>query len=429
MDPMPQLRWVLPLRSDGADLERLASSTPSLPDSIGIVEVDATKGFDQKAAVKVQKVLRGDAGLAIRARLVAMSAEDAQQALKAYWHQFDDWIEPEAVSWRYDEQRTVLLLTITGRGKLDWKGSDGDRSLSIFGAGFTPPAEYRRPKEQDQTAPWVTKYPSFRCWATAIHLPDGGSKWKWDYDSDPIDRHLGAVDYWRLADMRDGVMRTVMSTRSDVPEITADQALEANKGLETFNNNMSTVYQVALNDRGSSHKRLSELPFQADTDWTSPDTPCVPNTQLAWTPAPTLPVIKTIRAFGGVTLGLTPSELKTAKGAPVQALASDHWVYNSIDSAHNGLLDVFFSDANGAEAQHVSMVMFGGDREAEPAGMAKLMGRTRQSLVRQYGDPVSESDAGPHSKYLYFRNGIAVLVRSDVTMNYGIWDAAKWAAE
>jgi hypothetical protein len=205
--------------------------------------------------------------------------------------------------------------------------------------------------------------------------------------------------------------------------------LEVNKGLETFNNKMSTVYQVALNDRGSSHKRLSESPFQADTDWTSPDTPCVPNTQLAWTPAPTPPVIKTIRSFGGVTLGLTPSELENAKGAPVQTLASDHWVYNSIDSAHNGLLDVLFSDATGVEAQHVNMVMFSGEREAEPAGMAKLMGRTRQSLVRQYGDPVSESDAGPHAQYLYFRNGIAVLVRSDVAMNYGIWDAAKWAGE
>jgi hypothetical protein len=61
--------------------------------------------------------------------------------------------------------------------------------------------------------------------------------------------------------------------------------------------------------------------------------------------------------------------------------------------------------------------------------MAKLLGRTRQSLVRQYGDPVSQSSAGPRAQYLYFRNGIAVLVVSNVTMNYGIWDAAKWAAE
>lgn len=433
MEPMPQWRWVLPLRSEGGDLESVASGPPGLPDSIGVIEVDATKAFDQKAAVKVQQVLRGDGGLAIRSQLAVMSAEDAERALKAFWHQSDEWIEPEAVSWHYDEQRTVLLLTMTGRGKLDWTGGDADgRSLNIFGAGFTPPAEYHRPKEQDQTAPWVTKYPSFRCWATAIHLPDGGSKWKWDYNSDPIDIHLGAVDYWRLADLRDGVIRTVMSSRSDVPEITAEQALEVNKGLATFNNNMSTVYQTAASGRESSHKRLSVAPFQADTDWTNPDTPCMPKTQLSWIPAPTpaaIKVIKTIRSFGGITLGLTPSELKSAKGAPAQTIGSDHWVYNSIDSAHDGLLDVFFSDATGAEAHRVSMVMFGGKREAEPAGMAKLLGRTRQSLVRQYGEPVSQSNVGPRAQYLYFRNGIAALVVSDVTKNYGIWDAEKLSAE
>ena len=430
MDPMPQLRWVLPLRSDGADLEHLTSIPPRLPDSIGVIEVDATKGFDQKAAVKVQQVLRGDSGLAIRSSLAVMSSEDAERALKSYWHQSDEWLEPESVAWHYDEQRTVLLLTLTGRGKLDWTGGDADgRSLIIFGAGFTPPAEYHRPKEQDQTAPWLTKYPSFRCWATAIHLPGGGSKWKWDYNSDPIDTHLGAVDYWRLADLRDGVIRTVMSSRSAVPEISAEQALEVNQGLATFNNKMSTVYQIGLDDRESNHKRLSVAPFQADTDWTNPETPCVPQTQLSWIPAPAPVVINTIRSFGGVTLGLSPAQLKTARGAPAQTLGSDHWVYNSIDEAHNGLLDVFFSDVTGEEAQHVRMVMFSGDREAEPAGMAKLLGRTRQSLVRQYGDPVSQESAGPRAQYLYFRNGIAVLVVADITKNYGIWDAAKWAAE
>jgi len=432
MDPWPQLRWVLPVRGDGADLERLASSPPKLPDSIGVVEVDATKGFDQKATVKVQHVLRGDGALQIRSKLAVLSAEDADRALKTYWHQTDEWIEPETVSWRYNEQSTVLLLIVTGRGRLDWHGGDSDgRALDIFGAGFTPPAEYHRPKEQDQTAPWVTKYPSFRCWATAIHLPDGGSKWKWDYDSDPIDTHLGAVDYWRLADLRDGVVRTVMSSRSDVPEITAEQAEEVNKGLPTFNNNMSRVYQIALNDRESNHKRLSVAPFQADTDWTSPDTPCIPQTQLTWIPAPAAaPAAATtppIRSLGGVTLGITASQLIRAKGAPLKKVSSNHWIYNSIDDAHDGVLDVFFSDDAIEESREVRMVFYFGKREAQPAGMAKLLGRKRQSLVRQYGEPVSEASAGPRGQYLYFRNGIVVTVVSDATLGYGIWDVAKWS--
>ncbi|PWT85902.1 MAG: transglutaminase [Acidobacteria bacterium] len=435
MDPSRQLRWALPVRRDGADLERLPSSPPKSPDSIGIIDVDATKGFDQKAGIKVQQVLHGDAALEIRSKLVVLSAEDADRALRAFWQQSDAWIEPDAVSWRYDEQRTTVILTLTGRGKLDWTGSDAEgRSLTIFGAGFTPPAEHHRPKEQDQTAPWVTRYPSFRCWATAIHLPDGGSKWKWDYASDPIDTHLGGVDYWRLADLRDGVIRTVMSSRSDVPEITADQAEEVNKGLPTFNNKMSSVFQVALNDRGSDHKRLSVAPFQVDTDWTSPDTPCVPQSQVSWvfTFAPIAAVSSAapaIRSLGGVTLGITASQLIHARGAPAQKIASNHWIYNSIDAAHDGLLDVLFSEDAAEESREVRMVIFSGKRGAEPAGMAKLLGRTRQSLVRQYGEPVSEAAAGPHGKYLYFQNGVAVLVVSDATMSYGIYDVTKWSAK
>lgn len=429
-DPMPQLRWVLPVRSDGADLERLASSPPKLPDSISVIEADATKGFDQKAAVKVQEVLRGDGALAIRSKLVVMSSEDADRALRAYWHQSDEWIEPETVSWRYDEQSTVLVLTVTGRGRLDWHGGDADgRALDIFGAGFTPPNEYHRPKEQDQTAPWATKYPSFRCWATAIHLPESGSKWKWDYDSDPIDTHLGAVDYWRLADLRDGVIRTVMSSRSDVPEITAEQAEEVNRGLPTFNNNMSRVYQIALNDRESNHKRLSVAPFQAETDWTSPDTPCVPQTQLSWIPVPAVPTTPSIRSFGGVRAGMTSSQLIQARGAPLKQMQPNHWMYDSIDSAHDGVLDVYLTDKADNDSREVAYVLYSGKREAAPTGLTYLVGRTRQALVRKYGEPVSEENAGPYAQYLYFRNGVAVLLVSNTTVSYGIWDVAKWSTK
>lgn len=429
MDPMPQLRWVLPVRIDGADLERLAASPPKWPDSIGVIDADATRGFDQKAAIKVQQALRGDSALEIRSKLAVLSAEDADRALRAYWHQTDEWIEPEAVSWRYDEERTVLLLTITGRGKLDWTGGDADgRSLNLFGAGFTPPAEYHRPREQDQTAPWLTKYPSFRCWVTAIHLPDGGFRWKWDYDSDPIDAHLGAVDYWRLADLRDGVIRTVMSSRTDVPEITAEQAEEVNRGLPTFNNNMSRVYQIALHERESNHKRLSVAPFQADTDWTNPDTPCVPQTQLAWIPVPAVPAAASIRSFGGVRAGMTSSQLIQARGAPLKQMQPNHWMYDSIDSAHDGVLDVYLTDKADNDSREVAYVLYSGKREAAPTGLAYLVGRTRQSLVRKYGEPVSQESAGPHAQYLYFRNGVAVLLVSDTAMSYGIWDVAKWAA-
>ena len=85
---------------------------------------------------------------------------------------------------------------------------------------------------------------------------------------------MGGVRYWRISDLRDGVMRTVMSTRVNVPEITSVQAEEVNKSLPNFNNNMSNVYQIAANDYESVHERSSKSPFGADTDWTKTDAPC-----------------------------------------------------------------------------------------------------------------------------------------------------------
>jgi hypothetical protein len=275
--PPPKFRWALPLRSGGSELENVPASPPTMPDSITALDVDATAGFDQKATIKVQQVLRGDVALQIRSQLLALSAEDADRALKAFWNNSDGWIDPDSVSWRYDEQRATVLLSLTGKGKLDWtKGNDSEgRSLSIFGAGFTPPNEFRRSREQDQAAPWTREFPAYRCWVTAIHLPSASSGLRWDYSSEPMNTQMGGVAYWRASDLRDNVVRTAMSRRSVIPEITAAQAEEVNRQLPTFNNNMSTVYEISPGHE-LIHEATPAPPFQPDTDWSSPNAPCGP---------------------------------------------------------------------------------------------------------------------------------------------------------
>jgi Domain of Unknown Function with PDB structure (DUF3857)/Transglutaminase-like superfamily len=429
LDPSPRYRWVLPLRGNGGDLEKMPSAPPKSPDSIVVMNVDATKGFEQRATVKIQQVLRGDSALDARSKIMTLSAEDADRAVREYWRQTNGWVEAESVSWRFDEQRGTLLLNLEGKGKMDWEGKDTEaRALSIPGAGFTPPAEYHRPKEQDQTAPWLTEYPAFRCWVTAIHLPDGGSNWRWDYYSDLVNTRLGGAQYWRVADLRDGVIRTVMSKRFEVPEITAEEAEAVNKGLPAFNNNMSRVYQIALNDRESDYRRLSTAPFEEDTDWASPDTLCV-SQPLSWMPVAAVPATPSIRSFGGVSLGMTSSQLIQARGAPLKQVQPNHWLYDSIDSAHDGILDVYLTDQRDDDSREVVYLVYSGKREAAPAGLTYLVGRTREYLVRQYGEPMSEVSVDPHGQYLYFRNGIAVFIVSDKIISYGIYDATKSAAK
>jgi hypothetical protein len=271
----PMYRWVLPLRAGGADMEAVPSTVPRVPQSITVLEIDARAGFEGRVPVKVDLILRGDEAHSIRNALAAMSSGDAERAIKTNLTERDGWIESDTASWRFDEQSAVLRLSVTGTAKPEWEGDDEDgHSLDINGAGFMPPAEYRRPKEQDQGAPWVTEYPAYRCWATAIRLPASSAKWKWDYRANPVSQTLGGVTYWRTSDLRDGVVRTVMSRRVDVPEISAAAAQEVNRLRPTFDNKISRVYEISADKTPTARVQLPQPPFGEGTDWMNPLTPC-----------------------------------------------------------------------------------------------------------------------------------------------------------
>jgi hypothetical protein len=269
--PPPMFRWALPLRANGAELLAVPLEPPSDPEFLQVLNVDATAGFDHLANVKLQNILRGGQASELRLRLSALSPEEANRQLTAVWRQGSPWLQPSAVSWRYDEDRAALVLSVTGEGRIDWEGTDADgRALSIPGAGFYPPDQLKRPKDQDQTAPWMTDFPRFRCFATSIRLPVD-AKWKWTYSANPMDRNLGGHAYWRTADLRGNIMRTVMSKRAYLPEISADQAAELNAAIPDFDNKMSRVYQVPSKDTGSGGSDAvagpQKPPFDDATNW------------------------------------------------------------------------------------------------------------------------------------------------------------------
>lgn len=264
--PAPVFRWALPLRSQGASLLAVPLEPPDKPQLIQIIDLDASAGFDQPAEMKLTQILRGDQASEFRVSLSSMSSAQVDQALKNYWSQADGDPRPDTVAWHYDEKNEALILSVAGKSKMPWDGAaDSGRSFTIPGAGFFPPEELKRPNEQDQTAPWATSYPRFRCWVTTVRLP-ADSAWAWSYSSSPVDRQLGGVAYWRTADLRGNVMRTIMSSRNYLPEISAAQAAEVNAAIQGFDNKMSVVYQVSPAQQAAPALKTPP-PFDDKTDW------------------------------------------------------------------------------------------------------------------------------------------------------------------
>lgn len=274
--PPPAFRWALPLRSgQGAALEKVPAKAFDTPRYLEVVDIDARAGFDVPAKLKMQLILRGDAAFGMRTRLVALSPEDAEREQKSYWRGQMTALEPRTVAWRYDERQMMIVLTMEGEGEPDWDGDGSEgRSLNLPGAGFSPPGELRRPKEQDQTAPWTTDFPTFKCWATTVRLPPNTDRWRWAYRAGPVDEAFGGEAYWRVADLRDGVMRTVMSRRIYLPEISPAQAQAMNERLPKFDNKISYVYQRDAKYSFAAKAPAAPPPVDDATDWTRPDAPC-----------------------------------------------------------------------------------------------------------------------------------------------------------
>lgn len=272
--PLPY-QWALPLSAAGSTLEKLPPRDISFPVFTGIVDIDATAGLDKDARVRIRNIVRGDEAFALQTRLAGMSAQDADRSLKSYWRQQVDWLTPDKVAWKYDERRRATVLEVVGIGNPGWTGdAQAGHRLTITGAGFFPPDMLRRSSDQDQTAPWHVNFPRWRCWATTIRLPKPGTKFGWSLYADPMNQRLGGTLYWRNSGMNGNVVRTIMSSRNYESEVSPDEAAIVNRAIPNFNNNMSSISEVAT--AGTAKVASQQLPFGDDEDWLNAPVPCSP---------------------------------------------------------------------------------------------------------------------------------------------------------
>lgn len=272
--PPPASRWGLALRPDGAPLEALPVLPPRLPNRIEAIDIDASAGFDQPGTYRAQHTLRGEEIFTIRAQLAGVAEADANRLLAAYWRQQLSNVEPSATTWRFDDEHRLLVLSMTGTGKVEWDGDakDGHTHYLYYG-GYPPPNELKRPKDQPQDAAWATDYPGFTCYSTTVKAPAAGKGMHWAFSSNPVDRTLGGVNYWRAASFENGVARLTRTRRVDAREISATQARLLNQAIPGFDNNKSYLYETR-------DRKAVATPAPAGTDFGSfaafagPNPPC-----------------------------------------------------------------------------------------------------------------------------------------------------------
>lgn len=275
--PQPRFRSALPLRQAGAELEDVPAKALTAPEVIEIVDIDASDGADKPAHFHVRHIIHGEGVAQVRAALSTLAGDDLKRALREVVGYTSDTTENEVTGWAYDDDTGSISLKWSGTRKLNWDGdTPPDRYFYLPGAGFSPPADYARPKEQDQSAPWALAFPEFRCFVTTMKLPPDQGRLRWTYSSRPVDRVLGGIRYFRQATLRKGIVQTIMSKRSLQAELTAAEAKAVGAALADFDNEKSYVFQHRVGPDDGYVDDSRNIVDSAGLDWLNAGAVCQP---------------------------------------------------------------------------------------------------------------------------------------------------------
>lgn len=275
--PYIPYRWVLPVRAGQAQLQRLEHQPAHTPDEINLFEIDAREGFDQPATITATYIVRGFDGLQQQAQFSSLTPTQIEENLRQNLVG-DTWQEISSAKWKYDIKARASILTITGKGDIDWEDERrGSKALSLPGGGFNPPEKRIRATGQDQSIPFFAKR-EFVCHVTTVRLPTSTKPEQWSFNKG-FDVELFGRNYYRAFDYKDHSIRMIRGSRVETEEIDAAKAATDNGRIASFDNSMARIY---FDPDGLSAPKASKqiVPATYDFDWTAPKIPCLPADRL-----------------------------------------------------------------------------------------------------------------------------------------------------
>jgi hypothetical protein len=126
-----------------------------------------------------------------------------------------------------------------------------------------------------------------------------------------------------------------------------------------------------------------------------------------------------IRSLGGVRLGMTRKELLAAKGNPIRR-EDGYWVYNSVDSKHDGVLTAVFYPPTPDSDGVVRGIAYSGDEISAPSEVPYLDDLSSVEVLQKYGGPIRGQLTLRGEMTFEFRNGVFVNTRDEKVYRYGI---------
>ncbi len=171
----PPHKWGLPVRSSGAELEKIVEPQITVPTTSTVIRLDASKGLEDLATARIEITYSGILATQLRALVARASRADLERSFRQQYSSPTTGLEIEQVTWRDDPARDLFTVEMTGTDDMDWRKNPdlGVREFRV-GTGAAPRPFPKRDSGPNQDAPFAIAYPSYSRTRTEIVLPNGG---------------------------------------------------------------------------------------------------------------------------------------------------------------------------------------------------------------------------------------------------------------
>jgi len=242
---------------------------------VGLVDIDASAGFDEPAKRTEVTLSRGGAALQEYYSFTSVTPNQLEAAFRTQLVGSAIWDTVDSVSYRFDEDTQASVLTITGTGPVDWEEEeDGAYDLILPGGGFSAPSRRVRSTEEPADVPYWQGL-SYTCYAATVRLPSDTDLDDWGFNT-VFDTSLYGRLYYRMMELNeDRTLRLVSGSRVQQTEISPSRAKRDNGRLSKFDNTKAVLsYNPA--GMGEAWGRLLPVPAVDEADWTGENAPCLP---------------------------------------------------------------------------------------------------------------------------------------------------------
>ncbi len=234
MQQPPPWRWALPLKGQGAGLERIVQPPLDRPQVEMLVRLDASKGIDAPAPAEIHIRMLGDGAVSFRGMAARVSKDDLERYARRSFASSLSWIEPKSVSWRDDPKANAFQLDLTGVADMNWRDNADLHVKEFHLSGTTSQARIfpRREPGPGHDAPFAIAFPFYFTGTFEVTLPNQGKGFS--LRGANLSETVGEYEVKRSVQMDGSVARFASSVRSLAPEIAATSVESANKAFRSL---------------------------------------------------------------------------------------------------------------------------------------------------------------------------------------------------